>query len=430
MGVEIRIPRLGWSMEEGVFSGWVVQPGVGVKGGQALFTLEGEKATQDIESIGEGILHLAPDAPAPGQVVAVGRLIGMLCAEGETPLWTSCEAVPAPPSVAMAGISSTVAAPPSVRRLARRMGIDLSTVKPAWPGGRIGVHDLAPATPSNAPMPSGNLVPVTPRARRLAKANGVAIEGIRGSGRGGRVRERDIQAVLAESALAPVGDSVPITPVRRTIARNMVSSRQHTVPVTLTARADATAMLAARALLKKREGERAATLNDMVLHLLGRSLPRHRLLAARWMETHLLMPDDDNIHIGLAVDAPEGLTVPVIRDLARLSLARVAEQTRELVARARSGRLKATDMQGGVFTLSSLGTFGIDHFNPVINYPEVAILGLGGIRQEPVPTEAGKVSFRSMLPLSLTFDHRVLDGAPAARFLQELIREMEGFTVS
>ena len=256
------------------------------------------------------------------------------------------------------------------------------------------------------------------------------MEGITGTGKGGRVRERDIQALLIDGAPAPAGgDTLPITPVRRTIARNMVTSRQHTVPVTLTARADATALQAARAILKKREGERAATLNDMVLHLLGRSLPRHRLLAARWMETHLLFPDDDKIDVGLAVDAPEGLMVPVIRDLARQPLGKVAEQSRGLVARSRSGRLKPADMHGGVFTLSSLGTFGIDHFNPVINYPQTAILGLGGIHQQAVPADGDKACFRPMLPLSLTFDHRVVDGAPAARFLQELIREIEGFTV-
>ena len=430
MGVEIRIPRLGWSMEEGVFSGWLVQPGLVVKSGQALFTLEGEKATQEIESIGEGILHLAPDAPGPGQVVPVGQLIGMLCAEGESPRWPSRAQGASSPSESLPGIIPMVPAPPSVRRQARRMGIDLAAVKPSWPGGLIGSHDLASAGSPPTPSPSGTSVPVTPRARRLAKVQGVSMEGISGTGKGGRVRERDIQALLNHSATAPAGgDTLPITPVRRTIARNMVTSRQHTVPVTLTARADATALQAARAILKKREGERAATLNDMVLHLLGRSLPRHRLLAARWMETHLLFPDDDKIDVGLAVDAPEGLMVPVIRDLARQPLGKVAEQSRDLVARSRSGRLKPADMQGGVFTLSSLGTFGIDHFNPVINYPQTAILGLGGIHQQAVPADGDKACFRPMLPLSLTFDHRVVDGAPAARFLQELIREIEGFTV-
>lgn len=210
----------------------------------------------------------------------------------------------------------------------------------------------------------------------------------------------------------------------------MEASRRQTVPVTLTARADATALLAARARLKAREAERAPTLNDMVLHLLGRSLPRHRLLAARWMETHLLLPEDGGIHVGLAVDAPEGLMVPVIRDLARQPLGLVAEQSKSLVARAREGRLKAADMQGGVFTLSSLGSFGIDHFNPVINYPETAILGLGAIFQEAVPAGEGGAAFRPALPISLTFDHRVVDGAPAARFLQDLIGEMEKFTPS
>ena len=183
MGVEIRIPRLGWSMEEGVFSGWLVQPGLVVKSGQALFTLEGEKATQEIESIGEGILHLAPDAPGPGQVVPVGQLIGMLCAEGESPRWPSRAQGASSPSESLPGIIPMVAAPPSVRRQARRMGIDLAAVKPSWPGGLIGSHDLASAGLPPTPSPSGTSVPVTPRARRLAKVQGVSMEGITGTDR-------------------------------------------------------------------------------------------------------------------------------------------------------------------------------------------------------------------------------------------------------
>lgn len=425
MGVEIRIPRLGWSMEEGTFSGWLVPPGHPAKAGQALFLLEGEKATQEIESLGDGIVHEAPDAPKPGQVVPVGSLIGMLCAKGETPSWPSPGQSRTLPAAQEPPQATMVPAPPSVRRLARRMGIDLSAVKPSLPGARVGARDLV------APVArAGFTAPVTPRARRLAKSMGVATEGIRGTGRNGRVRERDIQGMLAQQQPAPRGDAIPITAVRRTIARNMEASRRQTVPVTLTARADATALLAARARLKAREAERAPTLNDMVLHLLGRSLPRHRLLAARWMETHLLLPEDGGIHVGLAVDAPEGLMVPVIRDLARQPLGLVAEQSKSLVARAREGRLKAADMQGGVFTLSSLGSFGIDHFNPVINYPETAILGLGAIFQEAVPAGEGGAAFRPALPISLTFDHRVVDGAPAARFLQDLIGEMEKFTPS
>lgn len=440
MGVEIRVPRLGWSMEEGTFSAWLAQAGSAVRAGQPLFCLEGEKATQDIESIGEGILHLAPDAPAPGQVVPVGKMIGMLCAAGEEPRWDSPAEPPSSPPVStartpMMPVASPAeaptmpAAPPSVRRLARQMGVDLAKVKPSWPGGRIGQHDLQPISRSAPERPAGEApAAITPRARRLAKNAGVSLEGVTGTGKGGRVRERDVRALAGNDAEIPGGRIVPVSAIRRLIARNMIASRQSGVPVTLTARADASGLLDARARLKESDGDKAPTLNDMILFLLGRLLQAHPILAARWLETRMALPPDDGFHIGLAVDTPEGLLVPVIRDTARATLGAVAEQSRSLVERARAGRLKSADMKGGVFTLTSLGTFGIGHFNPVINHPESAILGLGAIVKDPVPAEPNGFHFRPTLPLSLTFDHRVVDGAPAARFLQSLAEAIAKFS--
>jgi len=440
MGVEIRVPRLGWSMEEGTFSAWLAQAGSAVRAGQPLFCLEGEKATQDIESIGEGILHLAPDAPAPGQVVPVGKMIGMLCAAGEEPRWDSPAEPPSSPPVStartpMMPVASPAeaptmpAAPPSVRRLARQMGVDLAKVKPSWPGGRIGQHDLQPISRSAPERPAGEApAAITPRARRLAKNAGVSLEGVTGTGKGGRVRERDVCALAGNDAEIPGGRIVPVSAIRRLIARNMIASRQSGVPVTLTARADASGLLDARARLKESDGDKAPTLNDMILFLLGRLLQAHPILAARWLETRMALPPDDGFHIGLAVDTPEGLLVPVIRDTARATLGAVAEQSRSLVERARAGRLKSADMKGGVFTLTSLGTFGIGHFNPVINHPESAILGLGAIVKDPVPAEPNGFHFRPTLPLSLTFDHRVVDGAPAARFLQSLAEAIAKFS--
>lgn len=323
------------------------------------------------------------------------------------------------------------AAPPSVRRLARQMGIDLAKVKPSWPGGRIGRHDLQPMSRSAPERPAGETpAAITPRARRLAKTSGISLENVTGTGKGGRVRERDVRAIAGNDAEIPGGKIVPISAIRRLIARNMVVSRQSGVPVTLTARADASALIEARSRLKETDGDKAPTLNDMILFLLGRLLPSHPNLAARWLETRMALPPDDGFHIGLAVDTPEGLLVPVIRDVARATLRSVAEQSRSLVERARAGRLKSADMRGGVFTLTSLGTFGIGHFNPVINHPESAILGLGAIVKDPVPVEPDGFRFRPTLPLSLTFDHRVVDGAPAARFLQSLAEAIAGFAPS
>jgi pyruvate/2-oxoglutarate dehydrogenase complex dihydrolipoamide acyltransferase (E2) component len=159
----------------------------------------------------------------------------------------------------------------------------------------------------------------------------------------------------------------------------------------------------------------------MLLKAIADTLLTHPLLAARWEETQLVLPGD-RIDIGLAVDAPGGLVVPVVRDVAASPLAEVARQTRWLVERARAGRLTAADMQGGVFTLTSLGSYGIEFFTPVINHPEAAILGVGAIRMQPVPPPGGQEGFvlQRQLPLSLTFDHRIVDGGPAARFLGDL----------
>ena len=467
MAAEVTIPRLGWSMEEGVFAGWLKQPGDTVKPGEPLFMLEGEKATQEIEAVDGGVLHLAPDAPQAGQTVLVGRVIGKLCAAGETPTWSAApvaapavvnapapervapvpapapapRAVPIPAPAANGGRSSSgtvpAAASPSVRRLARQLGIDLATIAPRLPGGRLSVDDLAPARPAARLSPSSSppaAAPAaspksSPRARRAAQERGIDVATVHGGGANGRVRERDVLAAAnggmahaaAPTASTAGGSAAPISQTRRTIARQMVRSRQETVAVTLTAWADATALLAARSALKAAAGPEAPTLNDILLKLLAESILAHPLLAARWEEAQLVFPGD-RIDIGLAVDAPGGLVVPVVRDVAAVPLFDVARQSRSLVERARAGRLTAADMQGGVFTLTSLGSYGIEFFTPVINHPEAAILGVGAIRMQPVPPPGGQEGFvlQRQLPLSLTFDHRIVDGGPAARFLGDL----------
>jgi pyruvate dehydrogenase E2 component (dihydrolipoamide acetyltransferase) len=410
---------------------------------------------KEIEAVDGGVLHLAPDAPAAGQTVLVGRTIARLCAAGEAPTWSATPAATAPAATPRTPTPATsaaaappagstggdppawaipAAASPTVRRLARQIGVDLTTIVPRLPGGRLSIEDLAsPTTIARpvAPVPEADLR-TSPRARRAARERGVDIASLRGSGVGGRIRERDVLAAAAAATgglpSAPGAVRQPLTQTRRTIARQMVRSRQETVPVTLTAWADATALLAARAAGKAADGPEAATLNDMLLVILGRTLVAHPLLAARWDETHLVLPGD-RIDVGLAVDAPGGLVVPVVRDVAAAPLAEVARRTRALVDRARAGRLAAADMQGGVFTLTSLGSYGIEFFTPVINHPEAAILGVGAIRTQPVPPAAGQAgfAFQPQLSLSLTFDHRIVDGGPAARFLGDLAGRIAAF---
>jgi pyruvate dehydrogenase E2 component (dihydrolipoamide acetyltransferase) len=215
-------------------------------------------------------------------------------------------------------------------------------------------------------------------------------------------------------------------------------SRQTTVPVTITARCDATAILAFRQQLKtESESHRLKfipTLNDILLKLTASALHIHPMLAATWAEDHLRLPE--HIHLGVAVDAqlpsnnpsaePESaLFVPVIRDVDTSTLSQIAEKSQPLISAARTGQLSATDMQGACFTLSNLGNLGIEAFTPVINPPESAILGIGTIIREAVPSEDGGFAARDRFTLSLTFDHRVNDGAAAARFLKTLRRFIE-----
>lgn len=438
MAFEIRVPRLGWSMEEGTFAGWLKKEGESVKAGDALFSLEGEKATQDIESLDSGILHIHPNAPQSGKVVAVGALLGVLVPIGKTHTWNSSPGVPIAGEVRTVTQSLThsleIPAPasPSVRRLARQKGIVLGDIQGSGKGGRILAEDLTQKTNSDPgrPQPSGNPF-ATPRARKLARELGIDWRTIPGSGKGGRVRERDLMGVPpgggGHSPLEPSQAdwvSLPLSSTRKRIAERLLISRQTTVPVTLTTKADATQLVALRSQFKNAGGEVPA-FTDILGKLAALCLVRHPLLAAQWKGDHLVYPKPGGMNIGIAVDTNQGLLVPVIGDLVNRSLPDIARESQSLAGLARNGKLPGQAMQGGVFTISSLGSLGIEFFTPVINPPETAILGVGAIQNEAVPREDGTLVAQRRLPLSLTFDHRIVDGAPAARFLKDLVLMIE-----
>ena len=376
-------------MEEGKFLAWLKKDGDFIKEGEPLFTLESDKAAQEVEAIDSGILHIAPDGPKPGDVIKVGHVLGYLLAEGE---------------------SAPVANQPEIKT--RQLS------EPPQSGENKLIH--SPAT-ILLPTKSRTETPASPRARRAAKTHRVELAALAPTGKGGRVRERD---VLAAATAIPTGGmrQVPLTQMRRTIAARIMHSRQTTVPVTITGRCDATEILALRKQLKSM-GEKAdlaviPTINDILVKLAAAALRQHPLLAATWAEDHLLLPE--TMHLGIAVDTEGGLLVPVIRNVDSSTLTQIAAQSQKLIAAARSGKLAAADMQGACFTLSNLGSLGVEAFTPVINPPESAILGIGAIVREAVPLDDGTFAARDRLTLSLTFDHRVNDGAAAARFLQTL----------
>jgi pyruvate dehydrogenase E2 component (dihydrolipoamide acetyltransferase) len=363
MASEIRVPRLGWNMERGVFVGWLKRDGETVRAGEALFTLEGDKSTQDVEALDGGILRVAPNCPKDGDEVEVGALLGYV-----------------------------------------------ETSSPASPGD-------APASPP----PSRQAV--TPRARRAARERAVDLTQVRGTGRNGRVRERDVLAHAGparESAATP-----PVSPLRRTIAERMIHSLRTTAPVTLTTTADATNLVNLREQLRAAPPTKDAVVpgyTDLIVKLAAVALQSHPLLNARWDDGEI--STSTGVHVGIAVDTDAGLLVPVVRDVQSLTLRRLAARTRELAEMARTRRLAPDDMKGGTFTVTNLGGYGVDAFTPIINWPECSILGVGRIRKLPAVVN-NQVVPRDVVTLSLTFDHRLVDGGPAARFLQTLCGGIE-----
>ena len=434
MAQEIIIPRLGWSMEEGTFVAWLKSEGDFVKRGDALFELEGEKATQEIEAVDEGVLRIPLTGPKPGSVHKVGAIIGYLVGAND-----SIPALANPSqqtNIEVVNEADSVVASPSVRQLARKVGIQLSQVKGTGPRGRIlqeDVHQAKVIFSENAQEPVISHVSkmssqqvASPRARRLASSLGIDWKLLIGSGAGGRIRECDVKAASTNlpSDITSAGKAqrIPISKKRRLIAQRLVASRQLTVPVTLTTKADATNLVNLRNQFKSTNGTHPIpSFQDIITKLVAEVLKQHMFLAGRWDEDAIVLPAHHELHIGMAVDTEDGLLVPVIRNVAGLNLRDVAAQSKSLVQQAREGKITAAQMQGGVFTITNLGAFGIDSFTPVINYPEAAILGLGAIRKEPVFLDDGQVVAQLQLALSLTFDHRIVDGAPAARFLQSLV---------
>ena len=370
MAEEIAMPRLGWTMEEGTLVEWLKTEGEQVETGEILFTVESDKALNEIETFSSGILCIPPGAPQPGDTVPVGTLLGYLLQTGEE--------MP----TERASASGDPASPIPV-----------------------------PATLHNQPTPAakGNSA-ISPRARRIANELNISWHHIKGSGQTGRIIERDIRAVTAQ----PPGSTGHI---RELIANRLWQSQNETAAVTLTTEADATGLVDLRAGFKASQGTDAPTYNHMIAKLTALALGEHPALNASWQNG---APHQyESVHLGLAVDTEGGLLVPVIRDADSKSLAQIATEARALALKARRHTLGPDALQGGTFTISNLGMYGIDAFTPIINLPQAAILGLGRIVEKPAVFQ-GQVVPRALMALSLTFDHRIFDGGPAARFLDRV----------
>lgn len=441
MAIEITIPRLGWSMEEGTFVEWLKQDGDIIAPGMVLFTLEGEKAVQEIESVDGGILHIPSNGPQPGEVVPVGTAIAFLLAENEPPpvLPARSESKPKPtvtvpspqPAVsippAVKSSSGNIAAPPSVRRLARELGVDWQSLGLS---GTISAHEVRRAA-AGRPLGSTavlarnadrSLPSISPRAARTAKLRGIDWTRLQGTGSSGRIREQDVLAAASPGEPVPQppktpGRVVSMSPIRKAIAERLQASAQEVVPVTLSTKLNAGVLVAERERLKTKLNGTIPSYNDIIVHQVASLLKSEPALNACWWNGSVYAYDA--VNIAMAVDSESGLLAPVIEQTDTLALSELAVRTKDLAERARAGRLTQGQLAGGTFTVTNLGMFGIDAFTPVINPPQAAILGIGRIVDEPI-VQHGQVVAGKTLTLSLTFDHRVIDGAPAARWLKKL----------
>jgi pyruvate dehydrogenase E2 component (dihydrolipoamide acetyltransferase) len=418
MATEIVLPQWSMGMADGTIVRWLKQEGEQVAEGEPLVEVEAAKVTSEVEAEVSGVL--ARILVAEGETVPVRTV---LCVIG------TIEEVKT--SASSASSSTGVQVTPVARRLAKDHGIDLSLVQGSGPGGRIVVEDVQQAINEAArstSIPEASLeVQVIPAARRLAKEHGIDLSHVQGSGPGGRITVDDVQRTITTSTLPtptiPTSPSaseqnIPLSGIRGTIARRMQQSLNTSAQVTLVTEVDASALVQLREDLKPELG---LTYTDLVIKAVALALKEHPRVNA-WIkgeQVHLV----HDIHIGVAVALDEGLIVPVVQNADRKSLLEIAQETGRLAQGAREGSLTREEVTGSTFSVSNLGMYGVDAFTPIINPPEIAILGIGRINEKFVRVSQG-AEWRQIMTLSLTFDHRAIDGAPAAAFLQSISHQL------
>ena len=441
MAVELRMLQMDQTMTKGKIGKWLVKEGDTVTEGQPLLEIETDKVVHEQESPTDGVI--AQLLAEEGTNVPVNALLAIIGAPGEEVARVEADTAaeqpqeaepeepvkPAQPKATPSTPTVALKASPAARQLAEKLAIDLAQVKASGPGGRIlesdvqryiDLRELAP-TPTETTR-----LKASPLARRLAKEHGVNLSSIAGSGPDGRIVRDDVLQASATAAETPIVETpaiqqatevIPMDGIREIIAERMTLSVQTNASVTLHTEVDATAFVELRGMLndKLQTKEVSLTYTDLLVKVVANALREHpRLNATLTDEGIHLLPE---VNIGVAVALEDGLVVPVVQNADKERLSEISEQVKSFAERARSNQLTPGELQGGTFTITNLGNFGIDAFTPIINPPESAILGVGRILKKPVVHD-DEIVIRSMLTLSLTFDHRVIDGAPAAQFLQ------------
>lgn len=408
MAFEFRFPDVGEGIAEGEIVRWWVAVGDTVSADQTLVEVETDKAVVEIPSPRTGtVMRLAV---GEGETIQVGEILVVIGENGEaaesSPAAAEPEAsvsvvgaLPAtatvlPPAPEMSAPAASDASPkrilaiPSVRKLARERGVDLAEVTPTGPRGRIRREDVLQAAALSSPAPVESVAPLA--------------------------GERDEAGRVTQQ---------PLPALRRTIAQAMVRAAQTAVPITTTDEADVTELVALRQRSKAAaEGQGInVTLLPFIMKAVTAALHQHPMLNATLDDDlrHLQLMHD--VHLGIATDTLDGLIVPVIRDVDQKSILALARELQHLAALARERRIPLSDLRGGTFTISNYGAIGGIYATPMLHLPQVAILGVGKLLERPAVHE-GDIAIRTILPLSLTFDHRAMDGAHAQRFLNEVIR--------
>jgi pyruvate dehydrogenase E2 component (dihydrolipoamide acetyltransferase) len=386
MPVEVTMPKFGLTMHEGTIQRYFKVVGEPVNAGEPLYEVETEKVLYEVESPATGIFALA------------------LFEEGAT---VEC-------GVAIAVIAQADEDPASIRSR-------YQVVAPASSNGEVKTS-TDPATNLAQPKNSGGeRRPVSPVARKLATELGVNLDDVSGSGPGSRVTREDVERAAKSpkpSHPTPPAASdhvIPLRGMRRTIAERMHQSLRDSAQLTISSEADVTPATELRERIKR---EFDFTYTDMLIQAVARALAKHPRMNSRLEGNEIFI--SAKVNVGLAVSLDDGLIVPVIHNAAQRTLREISVLTREMGEKARGGKLKLEDISGGTFTITNLGTYGIDAFTPILNPGETGILGVGRIIEKPA-IHRGEITRRSMMTLSLTFDHRVIDGAPAAQFLQSVI---------
>ena len=384
MATEVVLPQWGMGMQDGMVVKWLKKEGDSVTQGEPLAEIEAAKINGELEAPASGVV--ARLQVSEGTTVDVGTLLAIIVAPGEEVTLPE-RTTPAP---------TAPAAPPVA------------------PGG----------APPSAPAPQqwgGPQAQVVPAARRLAQQQGIDLSQVQGSGPEGRILEVDVQRAI-ETQARPAARTVPLAGMRKTIADRMLQSVRTMAQLTLTSEVDMTEAERLREEVATQKQTNRLRPLHLIVKAMARALQEHPQLNATLEDGQIFLLEE--INIGMAIAMPEGLIVPVIHAADEKSILEISRSVVELGRKARGGKLAPEEISGGSFTVSSLAAYDIDAFTPIVNPPQVGILGIGRIVEKPVVYE-GEITKRSMMVLSITFDHRALDGAPAAEFLRTVRKHLE-----